>query len=65
MRWYLLALLGVPLIVLLGFLLYAMAAPDLGALGGPAYALTYLLGFVLTMVLGGPRTRPPPPARGC
>jgi CAAX protease family protein len=53
-RWYLLALLGVPLIMLLGFLAYAMAPPDLDALGGPAYALTYLLGFVLTMVLGGP-----------
>jgi membrane protease YdiL (CAAX protease family) len=54
LRWYLLALLGVPLIMLLGFLAYAMAPPDLGALGGPAYALTYLLGFVLTMILGGP-----------
>jgi uncharacterized protein len=31
-----------------------MAPPDLAALGGPAYALTYLLGFVLTMILGGP-----------
>jgi membrane protease YdiL (CAAX protease family) len=54
LRWYLLALLGVPLIMLLGFLAYAMAPPDLAALGGPAYALTYLLGFVLTMILGGP-----------
>jgi membrane protease YdiL (CAAX protease family) len=26
----------------------------LGNLGGPAYALLYLLGFVLTMLLGGP-----------
>jgi membrane protease YdiL (CAAX protease family) len=54
LRWYLFALLGVPLIMLLGFLVYAMAPPDLGALDGPAYALTYLLGFVLTMILGGP-----------
>ena len=55
-RWYLalFALLGVPLIMLLGFLAYAMAPPDLGALGGPAYALLYVLGFVLTMLLGGP-----------
>jgi membrane protease YdiL (CAAX protease family) len=53
-RWYLFALLGVPLIMLLGFLAFAMAPPDLAALDGPAYALTYLLGFVLTMILGGP-----------
>jgi membrane protease YdiL (CAAX protease family) len=53
-RWYLLALLGVPLIMLLGFLVYAMARPDLGALGGPVYGLTYLVEFVLIMILGGP-----------
>ena len=53
-RWYLFALLGVPLIMLIGFLVYAMAPPDLGALGGPAYTLTYLVGFVVTLVLGGP-----------
>jgi uncharacterized protein len=53
-RWYLFALLGVPLIMLIGFVVYAMAPPDLGALGGPAYALLYVLGFVLTMLLGGP-----------
>ena len=53
-RWYLFALVGVPLIMLLGFMVYAMAPPDLAALGGPAYAVTYLVGFVLTMVLGGP-----------
>jgi uncharacterized protein len=54
LRWYLFALLGVPLIMLLGFGIYAMGPPDLGALGGPGYVLTYLLGFALTMVLGGP-----------
>ena len=53
-RWYLFALLGVPLIMLVGFLAYVMTPPDLGALGGPAYALLYVLGFVLTMLLGGP-----------
>jgi membrane protease YdiL (CAAX protease family) len=53
-RWYLIALLGVPLIMLVGFLVYAMARPDLGALGGPAYALTYLVAFIVTMILGGP-----------
>jgi membrane protease YdiL (CAAX protease family) len=53
-RWYLFALVGVPLIMLIGFMVYALAPPDLGALGGPAYVATYLLGFVLTMVLGGP-----------
>jgi uncharacterized protein len=52
--WYLFAVLGVPLIMLIGFLLYALAPPDLGALGGPAYALLYVLGFVLTLLLGGP-----------
>ena len=31
-----------------------MAPPDLGALGGPADMVTHLVGFVLTMVLGGP-----------
>ena len=53
-RWYLFALVGVPLIMLLGFMVYVMAPPDLGALGGPAYMVTYLVGFVLTMILGGP-----------
>ena len=53
-RWYLLALLGVPLIMLVGFWVYAMARPDLGALGGPAYGLTYLVEFILIMILGGP-----------
>jgi CAAX protease family protein len=53
-RWYLFALVGVPLIMLLGFVVYALAPPDLGALGGPAYVLTYVVGFVLTMILGGP-----------
>ena len=53
-RWYLFALVGVPLIMLLGFVVYVMAPPDLGALGGPSFGVTYLVGFVLTMVLGGP-----------
>jgi uncharacterized protein len=53
-RWYLFALVGVPLIMLLGFAVYAMARPDLGALHGAAYVLTYLVQFVLVMILGGP-----------
>jgi CAAX protease family protein len=53
-RWYLFALIGVPLIMLLGVVVYALASPDLGALGGPAYVVTYVVGFVLTMILGGP-----------
>jgi membrane protease YdiL (CAAX protease family) len=64
-RWYLFALVGVPLIMLLGFAVYAMAPPDLAALStvsrrlgistlGPAYVLTYLVQFVLVMILGGP-----------
>jgi hypothetical protein len=53
-RWYLFALIGVPVIMLLGTMAYAERMPNLGALGGPSYVLFYLGGFVLTLILGGP-----------
>jgi membrane protease YdiL (CAAX protease family) len=53
-RWYLFALLGVPLIMLLGTIVYSMDLPKLGALGGPSYLVSYLATFVLVTVLGGP-----------
>jgi uncharacterized protein len=53
-RWYLFALIGVPLIMLLGTMVYSMSLPDLGALGGPSYLLSYLASFALVTVLGGP-----------
>src|SRR5215217_4569302 len=54
LRWYLFALLGVPLIMLLGTMVYSMELPNLGALGGPSYLLSYLATFALVTVLGGP-----------
>jgi uncharacterized protein len=53
-RWYLFALLGVPLIMLLGTMVYSGYLPKLGALGGPSYLLSYLGTFALVVVLGGP-----------
>jgi membrane protease YdiL (CAAX protease family) len=53
-RWYAFALLGVPLIMVLGTMVYSMDLPNLGALGGPSYLLSYLLTFGLVLVLGGP-----------
>jgi membrane protease YdiL (CAAX protease family) len=53
-RWYLFALIGVPLIMLLGTMVYSMSLPNLGALGGPSYLLGYLASFALVTVLGGP-----------
>jgi uncharacterized protein len=53
-RWYLFALLGVPLIMLLGTIVYSGDLPKLGALGGPSYLLSYLGTFALVIVLGGP-----------
>jgi membrane protease YdiL (CAAX protease family) len=53
-RWYLFALIGVPVIMLLGTIAYSGRMPNLGALGGPSYLLFYLGGFVLTLILGGP-----------
>ena len=53
-RWYLFALLGVPLIMLLGTMVYSMSLPNLGALGGPSYLLSYLASFAFVTLLGGP-----------
>jgi membrane protease YdiL (CAAX protease family) len=53
-RWYLFALLGVPLIILVGTMIYMGELPNLKALGGPSYLLSYLGTFALVVVLGGP-----------
>jgi uncharacterized protein len=53
-RWYLFALIGVPLIMLVGTMVYSMELPNLAALGGPSYLLGYLASFALVTVLGGP-----------
>ena len=53
-QWYLFALLGVPLIMVLGTIIYSGDLPNLRALGGPSYLLSYLTSFVLVCVFGGP-----------
>jgi membrane protease YdiL (CAAX protease family) len=53
-RWYVVALVGVPLVMLLGTMAYAVAWPTPGALGGPSYLLSYVVSFVLVTVFGGP-----------
>jgi membrane protease YdiL (CAAX protease family) len=53
-RWYLFALLGVPLIMLVSTIVYSGNLPKLGALGGPSYLLSYIGTFALVVVLGGP-----------
>jgi uncharacterized protein len=53
-RWYLFALLGVPLIMLVGTMIYTGDLPNLKALGGPSYLLSYLGTYPLVMVFGGP-----------
>jgi membrane protease YdiL (CAAX protease family) len=53
-RWYLFALLGVPLVMLLGTMIYSGDLPNLKTLGGPSYLLSYLATFALVVVLGGP-----------
>ena len=52
--WYLFALLGVPFIILVGTMIYTQELPNLKALVGPSYLLTYLGTYVLVVVLGGP-----------
>ena len=54
LRWYMFALLGVPLIMLLGTMVYSMDLPNLGALRGPSYLLSYLASFAFVTLLGGP-----------
>ena len=53
-RWYLYSLIGVPLIMFLGTMVYSMSLPNLGALGGPSYLLSYLASFAFVTLLGGP-----------
>jgi membrane protease YdiL (CAAX protease family) len=54
LRWYLFSLIVVPLIMVVGTMIYSGDLPNLGALGGPSYLLSYLATYVLVMVLGGP-----------
>jgi len=54
LRWHLFALLGIPLIMVLGTMVYSMELPNLGTLGGPSYLLSYLGYFALVTLLGGP-----------
>jgi membrane protease YdiL (CAAX protease family) len=53
-RWYLFALVGVPLIMVVGTMIYSGELPKLGALGGLSFLPSYLLSFLLVVVLGGP-----------
>jgi hypothetical protein len=39
-QWYLFALLGIPLIILVGTMIYTGELPNLKALGGPSYLLS-------------------------
>jgi CAAX protease family protein len=52
--WYLFSLLGVPLIMLLGTMIYSGDMPNLAALGGPSYLPSYLVTYAFVMILGGP-----------
>jgi uncharacterized protein len=40
--------------MLVGTMVYSMELPNLAALGGPSYLLSYLATFALVVVLGGP-----------
>ncbi|HSK59368.1 MAG TPA: CPBP family intramembrane glutamic endopeptidase [Actinomycetospora sp.] len=48
------ALVGGPLVMLLGTMVYATALPSFGGLGGPSYLVSYLVMFVMVTLLGGP-----------
>jgi membrane protease YdiL (CAAX protease family) len=58
LRWYLLALVGVPVVMALGTLIVPGEVAALLALV-PGYLLLYLLSFVLTAILGGPLLEEP------
>jgi membrane protease YdiL (CAAX protease family) len=58
-QWYLFALIGIPLIMLLGTVVVSGDLPNLGALGGPSYVLSYLAFFVLVFIFGGPLLEEP------
>jgi membrane protease YdiL (CAAX protease family) len=53
-RWYLFALLGVPLIMMLGTMIVWGDLPNLGALGGLSFVPGYLVFFILVLIIGGP-----------
>jgi len=57
-RWYLIALVGVPVVMALGTLIVPGGVAALLALV-PGYLLLYLLSFVLTAILGGPLLEEP------
>ena len=53
LRWYLVALVGIPVVMVLGTLILPGGLASLRSLG-PGYLLTYLSVFPLVVVLGGP-----------
>ena len=52
--WWAVALVGVPLLAVLGATVYSGLLPDVAALGGPSFLLSYVPSFLLIAVLGGP-----------
>jgi membrane protease YdiL (CAAX protease family) len=54
LRWYLFALVGIPVVMALGTLILPGGLASLLALIGPGYVLGYLGTFVLVTILGGP-----------
>ncbi len=58
-RWYLFALLGVPLIMVLGAMVYTISLPNLGALWSTSFLLSYVTSFALVLVVGGPLLEEP------
>jgi membrane protease YdiL (CAAX protease family) len=53
LRWYLVALIGIPVVMALGTVILAGGLASLLGLG-PGYVLTYLSTYVLVVILGGP-----------
>jgi membrane protease YdiL (CAAX protease family) len=53
LRWYLFALIGIPVVMALGTLILPEGLASLLGLG-PGYVLTYLSTYVLVVILGGP-----------
>ena len=53
LRWYLFALIGIPLVMVLGTLILPEGLASLLGLG-PGYVLSYLSTYVLVVILGGP-----------
>jgi uncharacterized protein len=54
LRWYLFALVGIPVVMALGTVILPRGLATLLALLGPGYVLTYLSTYVLVVILGGP-----------